>query len=335
MAGVNTQDIDVILKDVYTQGVTDGVNNKNALKDLITTEKENYTGRQVKRAIHTSRNNSVGFAGEDTFYPEAGRQGYVTLDITQRKLMARVRFTMESIKDTMSNKGAFISTQKSEMDKLITDIHRVEERTLNSEGRGVLARFDGNPTTVTVSLDDPGGIRNDNFGNRFFGETGIHICAVDPATGQMRQSGSAANAIRRVDAIPVTTTNSTIRLDSAPHADWADNDWVVRAHNDEVTSILDTEYEKRWWGLMALIDDGTYRSTYFGQNRTDIDACTSYVSASVGTLSDDKLQQTVDIVDQKMGGIDRCPPLPPRCAEGHHLDCRQRASLHDGSSDEP
>ena len=56
MAGVNTQDIDVILKDVYASGVVDGVSNMNKLKDLITFQKESWTGRQVKKAINTSPN---------------------------------------------------------------------------------------------------------------------------------------------------------------------------------------------------------------------------------------------------------------------------------------
>ena len=303
MAGVNTQDIDVILKDVYASGVVEGVNNMNKLKDLISFQTESWTGRQVKKAIHTSRNNSVGFSGEDAAFAEAGRQGYVTLDVTQRKMTARVRFTMESIKDTMSNRGAFISTQTAEMNKLVDDIHRVEERTLNSDGRGVLARINDATPAQTLTLDDPGGVRNDNFGNRYFGEAGIYVAAVDPATGLLRGGDTAANTVRRVDAIPITADNNSIRLDSAPPSTWADNDWLVRAANDEVTSLVDTEFEQRWWGLMALVDDGTYRANYFGQTRTDIDACTSYVRAATGTLSDDVLQQTVDIIDQKMGGM--------------------------------
>jgi len=69
-----------------------------------------------------------------------------------------------------------------------------------------------------------------------------------------------------------------------------------------VTDVLDSSYEHAWWGVMALVDDGTYRASYFGLDRTQVPAYSSYVTASTGALSTDLIQRTSDIVDQKLNG---------------------------------
>jgi hypothetical protein len=76
----------------------------------------------------------------------------------------------------------------------------------------------------------------------------------------------------------------------------------VQAANDSVTSVLDTSYEAAFWGLPALIDDGTNRDNYFGISRTDAPSLKSYVVASAGAFSLDLAQRTADVVNQKLGG---------------------------------
>jgi hypothetical protein len=53
---------------------------------------------------------------------------------------------------------------------------------------------------------------------------------------------------------------------------------------------------------MALVDDGTYRSSYYGLDRTTVPAYSSYVTASTGALSTDLIQRVADVVDQKLNG---------------------------------
>jgi hypothetical protein len=65
---------------------------------------------------------------------------------------------------------------------------------------------------------------------------------------------------------------------------------------------LDSSYEHAWWGLMALVDDGTYRNNYFGVDRSTVPAYASYVTASTGALSTDLMQRVSDVLDQKLGG---------------------------------
>src|SRR5882672_5934816 len=187
MAGADKQALDAIFKEVFEEGVAEGVNNKNPLRDVIKTERVPFRGREIVRLSHTSRNVSPMFVGEDSAFADAGNQGYSRMFVDQRKLMSRLRLTWEVMQDSTSNEGAFISARKSEMQYLIDDMARRDEYALSSDGRGVLALLNGTPSTTAVAVDSPAGIANANFGNRF-GSVGMYIGAVNPANGTLRTS---------------------------------------------------------------------------------------------------------------------------------------------------
>ncbi len=294
MAGADKQALDAIFKEVFEDGVAEGVNNKNPLRDLIKTERVPFRGREIVRLAHTGRNVSPMFVGEDSAFADAGNQSYSRMFVDQRKLMSRLRMTWEVMQDSTASEGAFISARKSEMQYLIDDMARRDEYALNSDGRGVLAIGNsGTYNTTTLTLKSPGGITNANFGNRFI-SVGMFIGAVDPSTGNLRTS------IRKVTA--VANSGLTVTLDSGTQTGWADGDYIVQVANSAVTDILDTSYEHAWWGVMALVDDGTYRASYYGLDRTQVPAYSSYVTASTGALSTDLIQRVSDVVDQKLNG---------------------------------
>jgi len=292
-SGLDKQAFDAALKDVLEEGVSEGINNKNPLRDLLKTEKVPFRGREIVRAAHTSGNVSPMFVGEDSAWADAGQQGYSRLFVDQKKLMARIRLTWEVMQDSTSSEGAFVSARKSEMQYLIDDISRRDEFALNSDGRGVLALVDESPSGTTLDVDAPGGITNDNFGNRFI-QAGMYVGAINPANGQLRTS------IRKVVSTPAA--GSSITVDAATYTGWAENDYIVQAANSSVSDVLDTSYEHAWWGLMALVDDGTYRTNYYGADRTTIPAFSSYVTASTGAISVDLIQRVSDVLNQKFGG---------------------------------
>lgn len=291
----DTATLDGIYKDYYEDYVSEGVNNKNPLKDFIKTEDIPFGGREVKWAAHVGRNQSPMPVGEGGAFAEAGQQTHIQTSITTKKLMARVELTPEAIADSAKSEFAFVSARKDEMNRLIDDIARREEHLLCMDGRGVLGLVDeGTPTgDATLEMDAPGGIVNDNFGNRYV-SAGMYVGLVNPATGQLR-----ASSVRKV--VSCNEDGTDITLSSAP-TNGADNDYVVQAANADVTDILDTSYENAFWGLPALVDDGTYRNNYFGIDRSAYDSHSSYVKASAGAYSVDVLQQASDVVDQKLNG---------------------------------
>jgi len=290
--GADTQLIDGILKDYYEDFVADQVNDRNPLKDLFRTESKGFSGRETIYTAHVSRNVSPMFVGEDSAFADAGVQGHVQVRVGQKKLMARVRMTYEAMKDSMSSEGAFKSARRDEMDSLIKDIARREEYALATDGRGILALVQNGANSITQTLDAPGGIAHASFGNRFI-QPGMYIGFVNPATGLLRSS-----AVRKV--VSVSAAGATIVIDSTFSS--TTDDYVVQVANSAVSDILDTSYEQAFWGLMALVDDGTYRDNYFGVSRTTWPVYKSYVKAATGALSIDLLQQSADVVDQKLGG---------------------------------
>lgn len=290
--GTDTQLIQGALKTVFEDYVAEQVNNKFPLKGLFKWTPVEYAGQEVVYDAHVTRNISPMFVGEDGAFADAGAQGHIKVHIGQKKLMARVRMTSESISDSMKSEGAFVATKKDEMQRLIDDIARKQEYALASDGRGVLALVTTGANSVTQTVDAPGGIAGADFGNRFI-SPGMYVAFVNPATGALR-----ASSVRKVVACAAAGTSIT--LDSAFSS--TTDDYIVQAANSSVTDVIDTSYEHGFWGLMALFDDGTYRNNYFNVDRSLWQQYQSYVKASTGALSLDLFQQVADILDQKLGG---------------------------------
>jgi hypothetical protein len=142
--------------------------------------------------------------------------------VGQKKLMARIRMTAESIADSLKSEGAFKQAKKDEMDGLIKDIARREEGALCLDGRGILSFINGAPSGSTVTVDNPGGIVNASFGNRFVMK-GMWVGAVNPASQALR------TGVAQVTAVASGGTTFTVS-GSVPGA-WADNDYIVQVAN--------------------------------------------------------------------------------------------------------
>jgi hypothetical protein len=284
-----------VFKTYFEDYVAEQVNNETPLSDLFRWQGLDYAGEEVVYAAHTGRNVSPMFVGEDAAFADATPQQGVKIRIGQRKLMGRVRMTWEAMNDTAKKESAFKSARMDEMQGLIKDLARRQEYALATDGRGVLALIDdATPNgAATMTVDAPGGIANDNFGNRFVWP-GMFLAAVNPATGAIRAGISKV--------VSCASDGTSVTFDAACNAAWADNDYLVQAANASVTDILDTSYEHAFWGLMALIDDGTYRNNFFGVDRSVFGNYQSYVRAATGPLSEDAIQISSDVVAQKLGG---------------------------------
>jgi hypothetical protein len=204
--------------------------------------------------------------------------------------------TAEAMEFYQRSEASYANAMSDEKTRLVDDIAYREEFALATDGRGVLALLTDDPSTSTdLDLDRPGNIGSagGSFGNRYV-QKDMFVGAVDPATGSLR-SGIAQVASVNSDGSDVTTVAS---IDAA----WATNDYLVQAANGSVTSVLDTSYEAAFWGLPALVDDGTNRDNYFGILRSDAPSLKSYVVSSAGAFSLDLAQRTADVVNQKLGG---------------------------------
>jgi hypothetical protein len=208
--------------------------------------------------------------------------------------MGRIRLTEEAMEDLVSTESAFWNGMIDEKICLIDDIARKENQALGMDGRGVLALANGTATGAVLPVDSPGNVAGADFGNRFI-DPGLFIAAIDPISGALRTS------IRKV--VSVNSAGTSVTFDGTTFTGWADNDFLVQAANASVTDSLDTSFEAAFWGLPALIDDGTNRDNYFEVLRSQVPSLQSYVVASVGAMSMDTAQRTADVVYNKLGGI--------------------------------
>ncbi len=287
-----------LYKDVFEEGIAEGVNNSCPLKDVFKQERIDYKGGKGHIFVrHVGRNPSPFFGREDSAFAEAGSQRHLQGSVDVRKMYARVRLTAEAMDDSTSSEAAWKSTKKDEMTRIIDDIAKREEFALSCDGRGILCLNNNDVSGTNIAVDSPGNIAGSSFGNRFV-QVGMYIAAINPANGTLRTS------IRKVVGTPEAGTS--IDFDVATYTGWADNDYLVQAANASVTDINDTSWEAAYWGLPALVDDGTNRATAFGIQRSLDPSYKSYVVASAGAMSTDAMQRTADVVYQKLGGeIDR------------------------------
>ena len=300
MPGADRQAHEGILKTVFEKKIVAALNQLNPLKDYLKTESSPFGGFEITFPAHVGRGMAgTGWSGEDGAIPDAGTQRFVKMRIGQAKMTAKMRTTWEAMNDTSGGEYAYKASKKVEMEGVISDMARREEAALTLEGRGILARInEATPSgNTTLELDDPGGLVDTDFGNRLIFVDMI-LAAVNPATGTPRANTEVVSAVNE-DGTDVT-------LNSTPNAAWADNDFVVQANTASASGtpdINDTSWEKAWYGLVGLFDDGTYRTNYFGADRNTYPAFNSYVVASTGALSMDLLQRSVDVVHQKLGGV--------------------------------
>lgn len=282
-------------KDIYEKSISEGVNNSFDLKEYFKLEEADYNGGAGQVwAHHHGRNVSPFFANEDSAYPTAGNQKHSKGRIGIKKIMGRIRMTEEAMEDLVSSEASFRNGMTDEKTRLVDDLSRRENHSLGMDGRGVLALQNGSATGAVVPVDSPGNIPGSNFGNRFF-DVGMFVAALDPASATIRTS------IRQITSL--STDGTSITFDSSTFTGWADNDYLVQAANGSVTDVLDTSFEASFWGMTALVDDGTNRDNYFGILRSQVPSLQSYVVASLGAMSMDAAQRTADVVYQKLGGV--------------------------------
>ena len=297
MAGVDSTVLSGIEKDIFEKGVSEGVNNKFPLKDFFkseTTDADYQGGGGHIWSHHTGRNVSPMFTREGAAFASAGAQRHIKGRIDIRKMMARLYMTAEAMEFYNRSEASYVNAMTDEKTRLADDIAYREEYAVGSDGRGVLALLSDDPSTgVDVDVDSPANVPGANFGNRFI-QRDMFVGAVNPATGALR-----ATVVKVSD---VNSDGSDFTADGSVGSAWADNDYIVQAANASVTSVLDTSYEAAYWGLPALVDDGTNRDNYFGISRTDAPSLKSYVVSSAGAFSLDLAQRTADVVNQKLGG---------------------------------
>lgn len=282
---------DAVLKEVYEKTLQVLLNSRTVTRNRFKSETGSWEGRTVRYPLNVGRNQGVMATSENGKLPDAGNQVYVEHKIPIRYNHGRIQLSIQTIKHSRSNKGAFKRALDQEMQGLVRDLSNDLNRQMFGWGKGVLALLNGDPgTTTTLTLDAPGGVAGSLHGNRFF-NVGMNVTFHNPADDTIRAGGA-----RTITAVSADGTQATIN--AAADAALADNDWVVRAAKPTTTAIADTAINNETMGLLGLVDDADFVNILHNVNRTTYPIFKSVNIASVGPLSADIIQRGIDIADQ-------------------------------------
>lgn len=291
MPGATISTIDAVLKEVYQPKLKDLLNSKVIAWQLFHKDTESWEGRYVRYPVNLGRNEGVMATSEGGTLPDAGNQVFVETQIPVRFVHGRIQLTIQTIKHSRTNRGAFVRAMDSEMRGLVRDVKNDLNRAIFGWGLGALALVNGDPGTgTTVTVDAPGGVAGATHGNRFL-RANMNIAFINPSNGSIRAGGA-----RSISS--VSSDGTQITLGSAADGAVADNDYIVRAATATTAVVGDTAYNREPMGLLGLVDDTTYLTTLNNISRSTYPIWRSGVISSVGPLTADILQRGLDVADQ-------------------------------------
>lgn len=294
MPGIDRTLADEILKEVYGDSVSDQLNSETRILNRFEkTKTARWTGRQFIEALRIGRNHGSKAAAESGLLPVAGRQDYDNLQIPMKRCYGTIQVTgpfMAEVRD----EGAFVDGVAAEIEGLVKDMQEDAERMMWGFGQGTLALVNEDNTggNTTFAVDAPGGVAGAVNGARFIAPgmvCAFHVAAPTNNTPLVVRTITAVSA----DGLDITV-DATVDETEAPI-----NGKITRGVTRNGT--LEGSWELEPMGLIGMIDDGTFVSTFHGLDRTAVPIFKSNVFASVGNLDEIIFHRGFDFADEDAG----------------------------------
>ena len=285
----NMSTMDPLFKEDMGPVLTSQLNNDTPAMDWFEkVDDVKWQGKVHVEPIHVNRNRGSYWSAEGGAPPTAGNQVLEHLRVPVRHFHGACRFTVQAIKASQSDKGAFARLMRLEMDNIISDMRVNRNFALWGDGRGVRALVNGTTATTTLEVDSPGGIAGATHGTRFL-NVGDNIAIVVPETGALDEAGTF-----RINAVNPDGTDIT--LDSIPGSE-TDNSFIVKAFGPDTTlDIQDTDFQHACMGIRGIVDSGAVVNGYFGLSRATFPILQAYVLTANSALSADLIQRAIDTV---------------------------------------
>jgi hypothetical protein len=280
---------DAALKDDYSPGLRNAVNDGNVLLPEIQRNDKDIVGRQAVWSVHTKRSTSTGARAELAALPPAGAQGY---DPPKQKL----RFVYHTIKVsgpatelTQNERGAFRRVMEAEMDgaerDLKNDVARELYNSQTNSNDGVIVNCGTTTASLTVQLQTTT-LRADM--RMFF--AGMYVDITDNA-GNLISQGKA----RKITSISRTNSTITIDTNAVPDVSGAGSGVVTTSSSHFVTRA--GSFGSEMVGMRTMIDDGTTFASVHGLSNATSPAWASVkVGSSTTPISEDLLEQLWDAI---------------------------------------
>ena len=285
----NLSSMDPLFKEDYGPVLTSQLNNDTPMLDSFEKVSDiRWQGKYHVEPIHVNRNRGSYWGGEGSAPPTAGRQQIERLQIPCKWFYGAVQFTVQAIKASQSDKGAFARLMRLEMDNLLKDMRVQRNFAIWGDGRGIRAFVNGTTTTTTLEVDSPAGIAGATHGTRFL-NIGDNIAFITPGTGGL-------SATTTLEIVGVNADGTDVTTDAAASGE-DDNDYIVKTFGPDTSLVLgDTEFNQAAMGIRGIVDAGAVVNTYFGLSRSTFPILQAYVLTAAGPISADLIQRAIDQV---------------------------------------
>jgi len=272
MSSINLTTADRALKSFYLDVLTHQLN--TTTNPLFTKIKANSTyvyGKDVRKPISFGINGGIAAGTETGDLPAAAGNQYLQFTATLKNLYGTLEITDKAVRASENSKGAVVNLLNAEMEGLLAAAKYNFSRMLYGDGNGKLATV----TTAAVSQDY---IIVDKA---TFLAIGMVIDIITPATGVKKATGRI---------ISITALESGVQVGTDTSVDAAVNDIVVvqGSFGNEITGL-------------GKIFDSTAIALY-GLSKESYSWLNPYIGATVGSISDVKIQKAIDQVEETSGG---------------------------------
>ncbi len=293
--GQNLTNFDAMLKEFYPNDVVmDLVKQKAPFYfEFKKSKRISADGRRVIQPVHTARNVGVSAIGTGGLLPTAGAQGYTDLTIPYRYVYGRVDIGGTVMKQTRTSQGAFDDVMDTEIEGAIKDGARDLSRQVQGDGTGTLCILTGTGASQTQALANGQGVAdNDDIPGRFL-FAGQVVVGITALTG-------AWEFVRTVQSVSADLKNVVFTATVTPSAA---NTIIVRAGSASAAVLADAAYNNEIMGLLGMVDDGTYVSSYFSNTRTSFPGLNATrLDLGGGNLSLDIMHRAFHAIDQASDG---------------------------------
>ena len=195
--------VDAILKDDYKEYL-DNLNEANFILSQVETRKDTVQGRIARHAVHLGRSSGVGARAESGTLPTAANQSYATVPVPVRYVYGRIQLSGPTIKQAVTDRGAFIDALDAEMEGIKKDAMKDVNRQLWGTSNGVIAQCGTTSSSTTVVLASSTGT---TALRQLFFDGGM---VVDIGTVASPATVASARTVTAVDE-----TNKTITISGA------------------------------------------------------------------------------------------------------------------------
>jgi len=261
--------VDAILKDDYKEYL-DNLNEANFILSQVETRKDTVQGRIARHAVHLGRSSGVGARAEGGTLPTAANQSYATVPVPVRYVYGRIQLSGPTIKQAVTDRGAFIDALDAEMEGIKNDAMKDVNRQLWGTSNAVIAQCGTTTAATTVVLattTGPTALR------QLFFDGGM---VVDIGTVASPTTVASARTITSVDE-----TNKTIAISGAA-VTTSSSHFVFRSGAGGASSNTGQpgDGQVELTGLQTIVDDTAVLHTI---NPSSQPKWKSYVNSNSGT----------------------------------------------------